>query len=381
MFHRCNNSTRGFTLVELLIGLFVILLLSAIAIPLINNVLEFQQRLAAAEKLKIAKKKIEGFYREYSYMMNSQALEGRWGFVVSDGQGNSYNTVAIPLPDGTYFYSYLQYLPPFQDISLSVNGTDVQEPGNPSGLKYFVDNPFDGKMVNFRVFITPLMEDPQGRFAYRDIYLIWTKGSPITKTTFSFDGTRWRINCSPDELCVKVDGYEISANLYRKTEEEVVDVGRKIRDYAIGKYASDPSKNPLYYYLSNTSNNGLNDATCTAGTVDCYFSSKSDIANTTLAGGTPDTVVFTPDGDYPLAPVGLGLTDPANGAFIRVDIVVPFISTTEAVSAVGTPILYDNSSVNVKNPETLGLGNLGGYDALVYTCVDDSHCVLYRVSQ
>jgi len=368
------RQSDGFTLLELLVAIGIVLLIGAAALPLLQNVLEFQQRLAAAEKLKTAKEKIEGFYREYSYMINSQTLEDRWSFTVSDGQGNSYNTVAIPLPDGSYFYSYLEHLPPASSPNLTVNGIAFPT-GNPSGLRYFIPNPYDGKMMNFRVFITPLMEDPQGRFAYRDIYLIWTKGSPITKTTFSFDGTRWRINCSPDEMCVKVDGYDISSSLYTKTEEEVVDIGRKIRDYAVGKYASDPSKNPLLYYLSNASNNGLNDATCTAGTVDCYFSSRSEISNTTLSGGVPETVVNTPDGDYPLQPPF------QNGAFVQVNEVVPFVSADEGTSAVKTPILYDNSSQNVRNPETLGLGNLGGYDAILSTCVDDSHCIVYKVAQ
>ena len=380
--HLHLHSNRGFTLVEILISLIVFMTIAALLATVVGQVLKLHDRVVATDRLQALKEKITEYYRTNFFMINSQQLENSWQFDAQHPDGNTYQTVAIPLPDGTYLYTEFRHQNAYDDPVINVNGTDIARVGNPSGLLYFVDNAYDGKMENFRVYITPLMADPTNRFHYRDIYLIWPEGHQRLRSRPEFDPAtnRWNLRCDPSEYCIKIDGLLITSEIYNKMAERVENIGVKFRHYAEGKYASDPNKNLLKYYLSNKSNNNLDDNTCVPNTVDCYFASSSEISNTTLLGGQAEYQVDTPDGPYTISAAGTTLPDPANARFMPVYNVANIVSRTEG-TVFGIPILYDNSSPNVRNPETLGLSNLGGYDAVLLGCVSDSDCIVYRIPQ
>ena len=165
------RSEKGFTLIELIISLFVVMVILFTLIPVLSRFYDTYNDLMAKERLKTIRDKIERYYYQYAYVINSDRLDSLYGYSVRNSDGSSYQTVAIPLPDGTYLYSLLTHQNAYEDPVLNLNGTDVARLGNPSGLLYFTDNAYDGKMTNFRVYITPLMAEPRGRFHYRDIYL------------------------------------------------------------------------------------------------------------------------------------------------------------------------------------------------------------------
>lgn len=391
---------RGFTIPEILVSLVVLMIIIGSIIPFFQKIYEFYQDLSMKEQLKQAKKNIEDFYRANIFMINSNRLDNVWKFTVYSANG-SYPTVAIPLGNGKYFYSYLNYLPAYENgssVQLVINGVNViaaDGSGNPSGLLAFMANPYDGGMSNIRVYITPLMKDNSNQFSYRDIYLIWRKNSTASVySNIRQDANgRYVVDCDPQEYCVKIDGYLITSEVWKKTTDQVVSIANRFTKYAEEKYAADPTKNALMYYLANSDTNWINSSNCNPGTASCYFSEQSDIRNTCLVPGRDNRLtVKTNDGDYTVYVDNYGLSP--KSCFVNVGDanlygrpglnspnVTPLVASFEGVNPAGAPILYDNGGDSVRNPQTLGIGNLSGYNAILFTCISDNSCIVYRVSQ
>jgi prepilin-type N-terminal cleavage/methylation domain-containing protein len=357
---------RGFTLPEVIVSLVVLMIIIGSVIPLFQKIYEFYQDLSMKEQLKQAKKNIEDFYRANIFMINSTTLESRSGYNIS-----------IPLGNGKYFYTNLDYIPLYQSN------------GDPSGLLAFMANPYDGGMSNIRVYITPLVKDSSNQFSYRDIYLIWRKNSRASVQSNirrDFNG-RYVVDCDPQEYCVKIDGYLITSEVWKKTTDQVVNIANRFTKYAEEKYAADPTKNALMYYLANTDTNGKNSKDCAngGGQSYCYFSEQSEIKNTCLVGGRNGTLtVRTIDGDYSASVYNYGLS--SNSCFTDVGNPnlyggTPLVASFESINPAGAPILYDNGGSSVRNPENLGTGNLSGYNAILFTCISDNSCIVYRISQ
>lgn len=371
------RSEKGFTLIELIISLLVVMVILFTLIPVLSRFYDTYNNLLSQERLKTIRDKIERYYYQYAFVINSDVLDSRYNYNVVHSNGNRYSTVAIPLPDGTYLYSLLTHQNPYDDPVLSINGTDIARVSNPSGLLYFTDNPYDGKITNFRVYITPLMVEPQGRFHYRDIYLIYTKGSRHTRSIPVNNGGNWRLNCDISEVCYKIDGLKITQEIYSQTIGRMDYIANKLRQYSQSKYALDTTKNGLMYYYARTSTNNRNYSNCNQGEVDCYFSALSEIPNTTLAGGIRENRIT-------VNLIGLSINfnpRPAlNGRFVRLSSLGNLFSNSEDITPVGSFIYLDNST-SARNPQTLGQANLGGYDTVLLTCIANNDCIVYRVSQ
>jgi len=391
---------RGFTIPEILVSLVVLMIIIGSIVPFFQKIYEFYQDLSMKEQLKQAKKNIEDFYRANIFMINSDRLDKVWSYTVYSANG-SHPTVAIPLGNRKYFYSYLYHIPAYRDsgrdIGLVINGVDLVNAngsGNPSGLLAFMSNPYDGGMSNIRVYITPLMRDSSNQFSYRDIYLIWRKNStfPVQSKIVGPDANgRYVVDCDPQEYCVKIDGYLITSEVWKKTTDQVVNIANKFTKYAEERYAADPTKNALMYYLANSDTNWINSSNCNPGTASCYFSEQSEIRNTCLVPGRDNSlIVKTNDGDYKVSVDNYGLSP--NSCFVDVGNVnlygylngpnvTPLVASFESINPAGAPILYDNGGYSVRNPERLGTGNLSGYNAILFTCISDNSCIVYRISQ
>jgi type II secretory pathway pseudopilin PulG len=370
------RSEKGFTLIELIISLFVVMVILFTLIPVLSRFYDTYNNLLSQERLKTIRDKIERYYYQYAFVINSDVLDSRYNYNVVHSNGNSYPTVAIPLPDGTYLYSLLTHQNTYDDLILNVNGSDIARVSNPSGLLYFTDNPYDGKMTNFRVYITPLIAEPQGRFHYRDIYLIYTKGSRYTRSIPVNNGGN--LNCDVSEVCYKIDGLKITQEIYNQTTEKMNYIANKLRQYSQSKYALDTSKNGLMYYYAITSTNNRNSSNCNQGEVDCYFSTLSEIPNTTLAGGIRENrITFNMLG----LSINFNPSPALNGRFVRLSNLGNLFSNSEDITPVGSFIYLDNSA-SARNPQTLGqANNLGGADIVLLTCIANNDCIVYRVSQ
>jgi len=350
-------------LIEILAGIMamtaVIATIASVGVSAWDN----YQKHQAEVRLERLKSKLEEFYRDNAMAINS-ALVPDNQITTRNGQQPSGQ---ILLPNGQVLGSYLGGKP------VSVKDTSM------GAILYFVREKdlWDEKNVPFRIYITPLQQDPEGRFAYRDIYIISGKGriAPVASyPTCQYDTNGYykcTFTCAPDEKCVKVDGYQITLDLWEKTYNQLANDAKEIQLYAQQLYVQDPQKDVLKYYLSHESTNNKNDENCNAGEADCYFSHLSEIRNSTLYNTVTDysesfngyTVYWTP-------PTGSRL------AYLSS---VPFLSPDDTTTPFHSRIYYDNSSNLIRNPQTVS--NYAGYTMLLYTPIDDNHGIEYVFGQ
>ncbi len=319
---------------------------------------------ARQEKVRLddLKSALEEFYRDNAMAVNSFLRPDE---TISTRNGNQPSG-QIVLPDGEVLRSYLGRKP------VSVASTSEK------ALLYFVGDEnalLDRKGVPFRIYITPVQLDPEGRFQYRDIYIISGKGRtapvasyPVCELTPS-GYYSCKFFCSPDEICEKVDGYKITLSLYQQTFKQLEDMAKRIQTYAQQLYAQDPQKDVLRYYLSHESTNNKNDLNCTAGSVDCYFSHLSEIRNSTLYNQLQDTRARFNNYVVPFTvPSGSRLAYASS---------IPFLPNTK--TPFHAEVFYDNSSGLIRNPQTVS--NYAGYTMMLYTPVDDYHGIEYYFGQ
>jgi len=349
-----------FILFELLVAIVAFFGVAAGVVELSSTLWRNYQKKVAEERFLSLKESIEAFYRNNAMAVNSR--------IVSDAtvatRGGTQPSGRIRLPDGRILGSYLGAKP--VSIASAV-----------PGLLYFKNENqlIDEGGAPFRIYITPLQEDPQGRFAYRDIYLVNAKGRTAAvgsypNCTLQPSGYyRCEFICAPDEECVKVDGYKITLELYRKTLSEVEKTARRIQTYAQQLYAQDPQKDILRYYLSHESTANKNDLTCSPGTVDCYFSHLSEIRNSSLYNRVYSyRESFNGYRVYWTPPAGSRLAYASS---------IPFLTLTQ--TPFHARLYYDNSSGLIRNPQTVS--NYAGYTMLLFTPVDDAHGITYYIGQ
>jgi len=349
-----------FVLFELLVAIAAFFGITAGIMELSSTLWKNYQKRVAEERFQALKKSLETFYKDNAMAVNSR--------LVSDTtimtRVGTRPSGRIRLPDGRILGSYLREKPISVASALP-------------GLLYFKEESqlIDEGGAPFRIYITPLQEDPQGRFAYRDIYLINAKGRTAVvgsypNCTLQPSGYyRCEFNCAPDEECAKIDGYKITLELYRKTLSEIEKTARRIQTYAQQLYAQDPQKDVLRYYLSHESTNNKNDLNCSSGTVDCCFSHLSEIRNSSLYNRVSSyresfngyTVYWTP-------PAGSRLAYASS---------IPFLTLRQ--TPFRARLYYDNSSRLIRNPQTVS--NYAGYTMLLFTPVDDVHGITYYVGQ
>ena len=352
-------------LISVLVSIGVMAGLIAMGLEYSSTVYRLYKTRQEKVHLEKLREDLEEFYKDNAMAVNSSVVNGvdLRAETVSTRNG-SQPSGKILLPNGTVLRSYLGGKP------VSINSTTER------GLLYFEsrENLLDRNGVPFRIYITPLQEDPQGRFAYRDIYIVDGEGRTAPVASYpsceitSSGYYSCRFVCAPDETCVKVDGYRITLELYKKTEKQLESMARQVQVYAQQLYAQDPQKDVLRDYLSHESTRGQNDLNCSPGTVDCYYSHLSEIRNTTLYGTSNRTESFNGYSVTWLAP---------NGARLGYASSIPFL--TETVTPFHARIYYDNSSSLVRTPENTS--NHAGYTMLFYTPVDDQHGIRYEFGE
>ncbi len=353
---RLVQDRKGFFSTEMVIVIAVTMLIASALTEVISTGIRYYKKFVALQEMRRIAEGIKKYYEENAFLVNSRRIDSLYSDVLPDGSPS----VRLPLPDGSFLVPEIDY----------------DRSSNPSGLRYFSTNPFDEGGTNFRIYISPLKEDPAGRYAYRDIWIIDTKGRRHRMLSKIVNG---EIQCDPSEVCYRVSGRDITEDLYEKTIQQVEKIAAKLSDYTGSRYAADPRKSTLKYYFANTDTNGYSDAHCTGGP-GCYFASASEIPNTYRVTHYSDITEQTIDGHVTVSYSTAGLSYVPNLSLLS-QIVPQLFSPEEIETPFRTRVWFDNSSPNVRNPQTLGLSNLGGYNALLVTCIDDTHCVTYRVSQ
>jgi len=350
-----------FFLLEILVGVMVILGIGATMLQFSNTLWHNYQVYKTHVKLKNLKTALEEFYKDNAMAVNSHLLPDE---NVSTSKGSVVSGV-IPLPDGRELKSYLGEKP------ISIENTSLK------GLLYFRSPKeiVDWNEAPFRIYVTPLQEDSEGRFAYRDIYLINAKGRTAQIASYpecSPTGSGYykcTFHCAPDEECIKIDGYKITYSLYDQTYKALAKTASRIQTYAQQLYAQDPQKDILRYYLSHESSNNKNDLTCSPGEVDCYYSHLSEIRNSSLYNQVGEFVERFNGYE-------VNWSEPS-GSRLAYASSIPFITLKE--TPFHSRLYYDNSSNLVRTPETVP--NYAGYTMLLFTPIDDSHGIKYYLGQ
>lgn len=328
-----NLNNRGFTVLELLVSLIAITLLSVAVFKVgsvFYDIVSRQRDIAKGERIR------DGIYRYYVEF---------YQYINSTQTGNN-----LLLPNGCNLTTETNFVPRYrQDRVCGV-----------AGLKYFDEEPYDSKMSNYRIVITPLLDN--GKFHYRKIHVVYVKGRRGQMLS-SVNNATGDIVCHPSEVCWTIDGEKITITKYEEMIKKVSDIVSRLQAYATAKYSADATKNLLMYYFANASTGGTNSSNCSNGNKLCYFSASSEIRNSCVANPTVP-VIRGPRGVVYYVISGIDTSCLSLGQNISQRI---FGGTTD--------IYIDNGSANIRNPETVNDNDLGGYTARVIGCISDVDCI------
>jgi prepilin-type N-terminal cleavage/methylation domain-containing protein len=151
MWHRLHSNKRGFTLIEIMIGMAIVMILTGIAIPSLSEALENAEVASLEQQLQRARTGIDFYTFQHEDQYPGLDASGAAGWSAStfreqlllatDEEGN---TAAA----GTEGYFYGPYLAesfprnPFSNLTsvhLVQPGTNFSQPNNTTGWVYWAD--------------------------------------------------------------------------------------------------------------------------------------------------------------------------------------------------------------------------------------------------
>lgn len=318
---------KGFTLVEIVIALALVVLITAVLMNGIGPWMKFQQRLDTEQKLRDLTQGVTAVYKANAYNIDDVDPAG---------------AVTPVGPSGALRLSATDSIITECTVGDPADSTAVQaalKPLQPYLSRPLADLASDGFNNKICVQVSPRMHrDVDGaRLYYHSIAFISPGDNTIVDvgTTFEDDGTGMVLTLAGDDTGKMVDGFNIALANYRTTMTRLQKMAAAYETYFqirfLTKADRDISIN--YFYANNADNNG------DPGDPDPLADPGPTAPQTRVSlGGTWEHASFDNVVDI--------VTDPITGPNKYAAILG--MADSEGYDAWGKPLLVDNRSERVK---------------------------------
>lgn len=336
----------GFTLLEVVIAISLLVILTTIISTSFGPWLKFKQRLDTEAKLKDLQQATTAFYKSNAFTIDdndpaSPFVSGHGGLLVNGGDPsqNVYsNCPAINVPTGT----------PFDAADIESNGIMSNlMPLQPYAATAVAQLARDGFNNGICTFVSPRQQKSLAGatvFFHTVAFVSIGENSRLDPGTgFAPDPTTglWILNLNGDDKASIVDGYQIAAENFRITNERLQRFARSYETYFNIRFLSKMDRDIAvnYFYRDDSFNNG-DPGSGASGDPGPSINQTRVSLGATWAHASFDNVH------------GTGISSRLG------------ISESDGYDAWNRPILVDNRSIRVRSGERGGLRQMPPFTAV-----------------
>lgn len=241
--YKKGASERGFTLIEVIVSISVVLILTFIFAPQTLELTGFLQRIESESNLKSLKSAAEKWYR-----LNAWEIDRRNGavFYLPDNT-TAVNNTAV---SGSNWEKM---------ITTAGQSTDILQDGYNHNFRFFVSNPLsynhEGILIPYRTiaFVTSMGDE------------VDNQGNTVIDSTF--DPTTGELTVANSEMGIVVSGLGIQLEKFEASKKRLSHLIDSYTQYYWARFRAGPNEPAINYFANRGSDikwdvNGTVEATC-----------------------------------------------------------------------------------------------------------------------
>lgn len=221
-----KGEQSGFTLIEVIITLSLILVFSAIVIPLFTGVMNFVSRVDTQANIQVLGEAVEEWYEENAWNIDSQ---GGASVVLPNGQNMTNNSSTLS-NDG------------WKQLALKYT----------SSQRYLVD----GENQGFRIFVSNRQEQMYEGvlIPYHVIAIVSgngvqqadNTGTSVVQSTFNVGNGQ--LTPHPEDEVYVVSGFDIQKQKFKESQKRLETVAQAYEDYYWSRFVGQGSEPAINYF-------------------------------------------------------------------------------------------------------------------------------------
>lgn len=223
---------KGFTLVELLVAVSIIIVFSAFFMKDLGSILDYKARVDTENKLKAWRKGVESVY-----LTNSSTIDNDATAKLTMLDATQISPTAVATANKKCTLTAAAALPFANRAGYS--STDLNK---------------DGHRSSFCLFITPRLSDAINgtTLYYHSVAVVSGGGNGVIETTTTLDNTTGNLTIDPasDDVGILFDGRRFAADRYEQTIAAMTRTVQAYSTYYSARYQSDSSRSLSTDYFS-----------------------------------------------------------------------------------------------------------------------------------
>lgn len=269
------RSSRGFTLVEMLVVVGLMALFMTIAMPIVGSMISFGQKVSTSGRLSTIKTVLVSMYEQHAMLIDTQisgagaiCLNTSCNQAIVSGANSATAPSATPAVTalGATTAAGLNAIALQQGVSIEKLEID----GHQKYFHWFVSNP-----------LTSTYGGPSGyRLHYHVIAVVSSGGKNKLSPGTKFDPSTGQLTLGGGDSGVVVSGLPIQRGLIKQTLESMKSLANAYGQFFTSRYLSSSDRNPSIDYFAqydqgNPTNSLLYDNTspvCNSGAGNCGWS-------------------------------------------------------------------------------------------------------------
>jgi len=224
------KNQRGFTLVEMMIGLSLATVLVAVTVPLIMQAVMFKESVETDNNIKVLSTAVKKWYQDEAFNIDSNNASGLY------------------MPDGTFVLNNTSVLGTKWSELISRAGFDDSKmvDGFGRNYKFFVSNrlqsPYEGVLIPYRViaFVSAGNEDRSA------------DGSSKIKSTF--DPATGKLTIATGEITTLFSGLDVQIRKFEESKKKLQELSDTYGQYYWSRYRASANEPSINYFARNGSN-------------------------------------------------------------------------------------------------------------------------------